>query len=394
MAIPRDLAFEPAEFDRRLRAVRAAMAARNLDALLLFTPGSINYLSGLDDNSLSDVTGLILPLDREPILVLFWFEAGRAENSCWLDDVRLYRAPNDPTPGAGAVQAVVDALRSTSLASGSARLGVEMAPGGLSPGEHAELLAGLGDAHVEDSWPIVEVTRRTKSTAEIAYMRRAAAITDKAIEAGTGALKVGARDTDIAAVILETMSRLGSETSCQGPIIAAGFRSGAPHSSLARAVLNEGDTVFLELTAQVRRYTAPLMRTGILGQPTAEQQRAAAAGAAAVQTVIDTARPGIAAGDVARAAGAILKPLLPDLMFHGNFGYTVGLGYPPTWTERLGFQLRPDNHQPLEAGMTFHLPVSLRKFGEWGICQSHTVLITDTGCEPLTTAEARLQIVG
>ena len=90
MAIPRDLAFHPTEFLARLDAVRARMAARNLDALLVFSPGSINYLSGLDDNSLSDVTALIVALDRDPVLILFWFEAGRAENSCWLQDVRLY----------------------------------------------------------------------------------------------------------------------------------------------------------------------------------------------------------------------------------------------------------------------------------------------------------------
>jgi Xaa-Pro dipeptidase len=189
------------------------------------------------------------------------------------------------------------------------------------------------------------------------------------------------------------MTRLGSETSCLGPIVAAGWRSGAPHSSFARAVLQPGDTVFLEVTAQVRRYTAPLMRTGILGEPTAEQRAAAAAGAAAVQSVIDTARPGISAGEVARAAGAVLAPVLPGLVFHGNFGYPVGLGYPPTWSERLGLQLRPDSHVLLEAGMTLHLPVSLRKFGEWGICQSHTILITSSGAEPLTRAEARLQVI-
>lgn len=395
MAIPRDLAFELPEYGRRVAAVRAGMADRGLDALLVFSAGSINYLSGLDDNSLADTTALILPLEHDPILILFWFEQGRAENSSWLSDVRLFRTPTDPTAGAGAVAAVIDAVRSLGMA--RARLGVETGPGGLSPAEHLELLAGLAglSASVEDSWPIVEVVRRVKSAPEIAYIRRAAAMTDAAVEAGTRALAIGATDTDIGAVILETMTRLGSETPCQGPIIAAGFRSGAPHSSLARHVIRAGDTVFLEVTAQFRRYTAPIMRTGILGAPTAEQAWAAEMGAAAVQMVVDTARPGIPASEVARSAGAIVAPAVASgLRFHGNFGYTIGLGYPPTWTERLGFQLRPTNDQLIQAGMTFHLPVSLRKYGEWGICQSHTLLITETGAEPLTRSEARLQMIG
>jgi Xaa-Pro dipeptidase len=393
VAIPRELAFEIGEYGRRLASVRAGMAQRRLDALLVFSPGSINYLSGLDDNSLSDPTALIVPLDRDPILVLFWFEEGRAANSSWLDDVRLYRAPNDPSPEPGFVPAVLAALRLEGLVE-RRRVGVEVGPGGLSPQDHGELVTGLSGGHVEDSWPIVEVVRRVKSAAEIAFMRRAAALTDAAVEAGTRALRVGATDTEVGAVILETMTRLGSETPCQGPIIAAGWRSGAPHSSLTRQVIGAGDTVFLEVTAQYRRYAAPVMRTGILGEPTPEQRRAADIGAEAVATVIATARPGIAAAEVARAGGAVVASALASgLRFHGNFGYTVGLGYPPTWTERLGFQLRPDNQQLLEAGMTFHLPVSLRRFGEWGICQSHTMLVTGTGAETLTRAEARLQVI-
>jgi Xaa-Pro dipeptidase len=391
--IPRDLAFTAAEYEGRLARVRAGMAARGLDALLVFSPGSINYLSGLDDNSPTDLTCLVVPQDRDPVLVLFWFEAGRAANSAWVSDVRLWRAPNDPSPGAGPIVVVADAVRGVGMA--GARLGVEVGPGALSPAEHAELVALLPDAVLADSWPVVETVRRVKSAAEIAYMRDAAAITDAAIDAGTRAVREGARDTDVGAAILSTLIGLGSETPCQGPIIAAGFRSGAPHSSLARAVIRRGDAVFLELTAQIRRYCAPLMRTVIVGEPSAEQRRAAEAGARAVEVVVETARPGVAAADVARAAGAVVAPFVGEggLMFHGNFGYTVGIGYPPSWSERLGFQLRPDNPLPLEAGMTFHLPVSLRRFGEWGICQSHTLLITETGAEPLTRSEARLQII-
>src|SRR5205823_4546338 len=82
----------------------------------------------------------------------------------------------------------------------------------------------------------------------------------------------------------------------------------------------------------------------------AEQERIAAAGAAAVETILATARPGVAAADVARAAGEVLAPVLPGLVFHHNFGYPVGIGYPGTWIEALGFFLRVDNPRPLAPG--------------------------------------------
>jgi len=327
------------------------------------------------------------------VLVLFWFEAGRARHSSWLEDVRLYRATNDPQPGPGIVPSVVEAVRSLGLAGG--RLGIEGGAGSLAPVDHAALVEALRDAGatIEDSWPIVEAVRRVKSAAEIAYIRKAAAMSDAAVEAGLAAVHEGGTDGDVGAAIAETLLRLGSETPCQGPIIAAGWRSGAPHSSLGRQTIRRGDAVFLEVTGEWRRSCAPLMRTAIVGEPTAEQARAAEIGKAALATVIATARPGVLASDVARAAGEVIAPALSDLVFHGNFGYPVGLGFPPTWTESLGFQLRPDNHAPLAAGMTFHLPVSLRRFGEWGICQSQTILITDEGAEPLTKTSSDVRIV-
>ena len=68
----------------------------------------------------------------------------------------------------------------------------------------------------------------------------------------------------------------------------------------------------------------------------------------------------------------------------------VGLGYPPSWIETLGFFIRTDNPAPLEAGMIFHLPMSLRVAGRLGICLSQTMLVTPDGGVPLTSTPARL----
>jgi Xaa-Pro aminopeptidase len=253
-----------------------------------------------------------------------------------------------------------------------------------------EALAG---AELSDPFGIVEGCRLVKSAAEIAYMRQAAALTDAAVLAAYDALRPGVRDAEVAAVIMDTFYRGGSDTVCWGPIVASGYRAGSAHSSFNGRMIQPGDTVFLELTAEIRRYTAPLMRTAILGRPTAEMERIAEAGAEAVQTILRTARPGVPAQDVARAAGDVLAPVLSGVVFHHNFGYPVGIGYPGTWIETLGFFLRVDNPLPLEAGMVFHLPMSLRRYGEYGINQSHTMLVTEDGAEALTKTPARLQVL-
>ncbi|HVA86609.1 MAG TPA: Xaa-Pro peptidase family protein [Candidatus Saccharimonadales bacterium] len=384
MTIPREPAFGPEEYQTRLQRVRQGMAERDLDGLLLFAPHPINYLSGMDSENLFDFQCLIVPLNGTPTLVILDFEEARAENSVGLGTVVSYRAFDDP------ITAVVDQVRALGLAGG--RLGLEQRAG-ITPAAHGRFVEELAGTRLEDPFGIVEGVRLVKSTAEIAYMRRAAALTDRAVEAAYHAIRPGVRDADVAAVIMDTFYRAGSDTVCWGPIVASGYRAGSAHSTFNGRTIEAGETVFLELTAEVRRYTAPLMRTAILGRPTAEQERVAEVGAEAVQTILRTARPGIEAREVARAAGAVLEPVLSDVVFHHNFGYPVGIGYPGTWIEALGFFIRTDNPRPLAAGMVFHLPMSLRKYGEYGINQSHTMLVTEYGSEALTRTPARLKVL-
>ena len=384
MPIPREPAFDTAEYAARLATVRRGMAERDLDGLLLFSPHNVFYLSGMDSENLFDFQCLIVPAEGEPVLVILDFEEARAANSVGAGRVVSYHAFDDPV---AAVLAQLDGLGLS-----KARLGLESRAGG-TPALHALLGRSLAGATLTDPFGIVEDVRLVKSPAEIGYMRQAAALTDAATLAAYDALRPGVRDAEIAAVIMDVFYRGGSDTVCWGPIVASGYRAGSAHSSFNGRTILAGETVFLELTAEVRRYTAPLMRTAILGRPSTEQARVAEAGARAVETILATARPGVAAADVAHAAGAVLAPILDGIVFHHNFGYPVGIGYPGTWIESLGFFLRIDNPRPLAAGMVFHLPMSFRKFGEWGINQSHTMLITDHGAEALTTTPARLQVL-
>ncbi len=80
--------------------------------------------------------------------------------------------------------------------------------------------------------------------------------------------------------------------------------------------------------------------------------------------------------------------------FHYYFAYSVGIAFPPTWLESEAFGIKLDNHRPLEEGMVFHFPMTLRIKGEFGIGQSQTVIVTRDGCEVLSTLPLGLQQVG
>ena len=95
--------------------------------------------------------------------------------------------------------------------------------------------------------------------------------------------------------------------------------------------------------------------------------------------------PGITASDVARAASEVLKPIRDKIAFHDLYAYPVGIGFPPNWIENPAFYLSVDNHARIDAGMVFHLPLTLRILGQYGAGFSETLIVTETGAETLST---------
>lgn len=382
MSIPKQPAFSITEYRRRLAATWRGMRERGLDGLVLMSPSNINYLAGMDSENLFDLQALVVPLEADPALVIFDFERGRFENSAWLPTPVVYGGFDDP------IAAVARAVRDRGL--DGQRLGVEQRLPWLSPHHFLRLRAELAKATIEEAFGVVEAVRLVKSADEIALMRRAAALTDAGVEAGFRAIAAGVRDSEVAAAVVDAMYRAGSDTLCWGPIVAAGYRSGLAHSSFNGYTIQPGDAVFLELTGMHRRYTGPVMRTAVAGTATPEQRRLARASADAVAAILEAAKAGTPARAVAEAGLQFIAPVEREVVFHYYFGYPVGIGYPPSWIESLGFFLRTDNPAPLAAGMVFHLPMSLRVAGRYGICLSHTMLVTEDGGVPLTSTPARL----
>ena len=378
-------AFSQPEYRRRIEATWEEMERRGLDALLLFSPGNIYYLAGMDSEDWVDLQCLIVPSRSDPVLIVLHFELGRAQNSSWLTSPVVYGPFDDP------VETILEVLREHRLSLG--HLGIEQRHGWLSPQHFLHLRGALPHATIEDAFGVVERLRLVKSDEEIALMRRAAALTDTGVAAGYRAIAPGICDAEVAGAIAEAMYRGGSNLVCWGPIVAAGYRAGLAHSAHDGYVLKSGDTVFLELTGEFKRYTAPSMRTAIIGRPSDEQRRVAQASQDAVAAILEIARPGVPASAVAQAGLKYIQPVEREIVFHYNFGYPVGIGYPPSWIEPLGYFLRTDNHEPLQAGMVFHVPMSLRSLGRFGVCLSQAMHVTADGAVALTQTPARLEQV-
>lgn len=403
-AVPHEAAFHVDEYRRRLATVQGMIQERGWDALCLVDPRHVFYLTGSDSQGHGHLQCLVVRASGEPSFVTWDFEAGKVATSswlaepdrvrwdydrgqlaadCWVVDVVTYSWFQD------SVAVLADTLKRLGLQTG--RLGVELRAGGLSAASFQRLQDALPDAAFVDGYGVLERCRIRKSSAELAHIRAAAALTDRAVEAAYEAIRVGATDCDVAAALMASLYTNGSEPLCWGPIVASGYNAGIGHSSFVGRTLKAGDTIFLEFTGQVHRYVAPVMRTAVLGPAAGDMKRLRDAGLAAVEAVLETAGPGVPAREVARAGAAALAEVASEVHFHDVYGYMVGIGYPPSWFETLGFELQANNDGLLEEGMVFHVPISLRRFGEFGVSQSQTIAVTATGAEALTRSDPALR---
>ena len=373
MTTPREVFFEPGEYARRVGAVQAAMAQEGLDLLVTPSPGNICYLNGYVSMNVLDIMFLCVPAEGEAVFYLWQFERGRAQSTVTGSETVCWDTGVEP------IAFVAEDLARRGLRRG--RIGMDIGSIHTSFDVVRRMLDAL-DAR--PSRGIVETVRLVKSPRELDYIREAAAITDIGSRAALEAVKEGAIDWEIAAASQAALAGAGSEFYSLEPIICVAWRAGAPHSPRGGTRVAKGDPVFVELSGVKGRYHAPLMRTTCPGTPPPGVRELADYSNAVCEALLDTIRPGISASEVAAAGRRVLAPIRDRIAFHDLYAYPVGIAFPPNWIENPAFYLSAANPHPLQAGMVFHLPLTLRRLGEYGAGFSETVIITEDGNENLS----------
>ncbi|KAA1176204.1 aminopeptidase P family protein [Marinobacter salinexigens] len=365
--------FPEAEYARRLARVRDLMAVSDLDALLLTDPSDIFYLCGYSTFEVSVHTTLVVT-ESSLMLQVPSIEMGPAVMTTRVERVSGYR-----WEGIGEVLTpLVDELNHA-----ADTVGIDAWHGSLRQGVLEGLKSRLPGVRFIHSGGLVKKVRIVKSELELSYLRRSAEISAIGLRAATEAVQAGVTDNDIAAAGSRAMLAAGSEFMSMQPIVTTGRRSSVIHSSHRRCRIESGDSVFMEFGAAWNRYTAPMMQTVVAGSPTPEMHQVFNGCRRVVDALLASIKPGGTFDAAAETAEKALEPLVDKVFFSGVFGYTVGAQFPPSWVEGSGFIARGGNTE-FKPGMVFHLPICLRVPGKWGIGCSETVVVSDTGAEPIT----------
>jgi Xaa-Pro dipeptidase len=377
-------AFAPAEYAARIDAVRAAMDERGLDALVICGPESICYLLGLEHQGNFAFTAAVLGRDGPPRIVIRGMEIPTLEAQV-PDGVALtYGDDEDPAPRVVAALAEV----------GARDAGVELATMYLPVAVWEHVRAAAPALRFTGADGLVERVRMIKSPAEIERIRAAAAISDRALQAGLAAAGSGVSERQVAAAVYHEMVSAGSTFPGCAPFIRSGETLAQEHVTWGDRELRPGDTLFCELSACVSRYHAPCSRMAYVESPPAGADKAAAIVTAGMDALRAVLRPGRSAADVYEARQAAIEEALgrPARRRH-NCGYVIGIGFPPTWSGGgVPVGIRPGSEIEIRAGMTFHVMSWLLREGPVDYGVSDTALVTEDGCE-LLTATARDPIV-
>jgi Xaa-Pro dipeptidase len=379
-------AFTREEFDARRQSVCAAMAAEDLAALVVTTPENIFYLTGLDHQGFFALHLLIVTAAGEMTLIARAMERITVADQVTGAGFVGYADNEDPA------RVACDVLRGHGLE--AARIGVEKHSLFFPPRSYEALLAGTPRTVWLDASRLIDELRLIKSPREIAYTREAAAVTDAMMQAAIDAAKAGINEREVAAEAHRAMILSGGGTPGFGPFIRPSPRLGQEHTTWQDRPLVDGEGLLLEMAACVNRYHAPAGRFVFIGRRPPGTLEIEGVCIEAFDRLVTAIRPGVSAAEVYRAWQSRVDEAGLSHYRRHHCGYVVGLGFPPSWTGgSMVVGLRHDGDLVLRPGMVFHLLSWLMGTGRGDYFFSNTAVLTEQGCEILTSTPRRSQVV-
>lgn len=230
--------------------------------------------------------------------------------------------------------------------------------------------------------------RLRKSADELAKMRKAARIAEKALEDTLPIVKPGVRELEIANTLIMNLIRRGSSIDLPfEPIVASGPNAADPHAAVSEREVQAGEFVLIDWGARFEGYCSDLTRTFAVGDVSEEMRTVHDTVVAANRAAFAMAKPGVAAGDVDAAA----RNLIRDRGYGDFFTHRLGHG--------LGMECHEDpymfgeNRMVLEAGMVFTDEPGIYLPGRFGVRIEDDLVVTETGCESLTSFPRELEVL-
>lgn len=349
----------------RRRRLRALLAERHLDAVIVQKPENVCYLSGF--------TG------GEGLLVV----PAMGEENFLITDFRYVEQAAREAPQFTVVRATgpsSDALVSLAERYGWQRLGLE--EDYVTIGWFKQLERRLP----QRAWDGVYLDgmRSVKDACEIERLRRAVAIADAAFAHVVTILRPGISEKAVAAELEYAMRRQGAEKPAFDTIVASGARGSLPHGLATDKLLAEGELVTMDFGAVYAGYHSDITRTVVLGRASERQRQVYAAVLTAQRRGAAAVKPGL----TGRQVDAVARDCLTAAGYGEYFGHALGHGVGLAIHEEPRLSATYDG--VLATGMVVSVEPGVYLPGWGGVRIEDLVVLTPDGCEVLTGSTKEL----
>ncbi|QRM32172.1 Xaa-Pro peptidase family protein [Microvirga sp. VF16] len=373
-------AFDIVEYKERLTRLENVLEDRGVHFFIGTSPESMNYFTGFDPlGTYFQQMILFKSGDAEPTLLTHKCEMVLAQVQCWISNVVIWKHGDDPT------RMAVDMLHTYGLPKG-ARIGLEMGGWYLKPEVYKALNDALPDVEFIDVTEDVLRLRTIKSSAEVAYMRKAAGFADLGFEALAETLRPGITEAVVLGAVQAKMSAAGSEYPTLPFIIGSGYRSGMFHAVPTTRVIQAQEPVLFEFTGSYNRYNSNLCRTVVVGKASDHLWKIRGIVEESFWRPFELIKPGAPIGEVDRLSREIRGRYADYIPARAGFG--MGLSYPPT------FAARPDiligNEEVFQPGMVVSLEPSIAQYNGLTMSFGYNILITENGAEILHKTDPKV----
>jgi Xaa-Pro dipeptidase len=348
--------FSPAELERRYGLARELMREQGLEALVVFGNSGVSRGNMANPFWLSNHLDLhhcylVVPRDEDEATALYAGLTNHVPNAREVSDV-----PVIEWGGYDPAARVADRLKRVGVARG--RVGLVGVNATFSMGmpytHHAVLRERLPHVELVDVTAAYARLRIIKSEEEIAWLRRAAELTDRAIVTLAEQARPGMTDIELVA-LAEAAYR--PEAGMPRIMFLRSMAMDDPNGCLpaqnpSHRRIEAGDVIITEFSASYWGYTGQIQRPVFIGaEPTNEWQRLFDVALAAYEQIAAVLRPGASEADTIRAGSVIGEAgyAIYDDLVHG-----YGVDIMPPIVDRSCVRFWPwDDGRPAPPGRTF-----------------------------------------
>jgi len=373
------LQFAQTEYDARLMGLRAIMDANGVDAVVLSSMHNIAYYSGFLYCAFGRAYALVVTA-REAVTISAGIDAGQPWRRGATDNITYTDWQRD-----NYWRAIVH------VAGKGKSVGIE--GDHLTLAQSEKMRAFMQPSSVTDIAPMTMQQRMRKSPAELEIIRAGANTADVGGYAIRDAVKIGAREIDIAmagrdAMELEIARRFpDAEFRDTWVWFQSGLNTDGAHNPVTARKLERGDILSLNTFPMISGYYTALERTMFAGEADAASLKIWEANVAAHEYGMSLLKPGASCSEVTLKINDFFAER--DLLQYRTFGYGHSFGVLSHYYGReAGLELREDIDTVLEPGMVISMEPMLTipegQPGAGGYREHDILFITEGGNENVT----------